>query len=68
MGILTGGVCNHTFAPACRELDTNGTDAMKPPIFSIRPSGSTAQQYMHRARMFRAAAGDLPDYSNGEQY
>lgn len=27
-----------------------------------------AQQYLHRARMFRDAAMRLPDYSNGEQY
>jgi hypothetical protein len=38
-----------------------------PPIFGIRPSGSKAQQYMHRARMFRNAAIGLPDYTNGEQ-
>jgi hypothetical protein len=44
------------------------TEAMKPPIFSIRPTGNTAQQYLHRARMFRDAATRLPDYSNGEQY
>lgn len=41
---------------------------MKPPIFSIRPIGDGAQQYLHRARMFRDAAIKLPDYSNGEQY
>src|SRR3977135_289382 len=41
---------------------------MKPPIFSIRPSGTGPQQYLHRARMFRDAAMRLPDYSNGEQY
>ena len=27
-----------------------------------------AQQYLHRARMFRAAAMSLSDYSNGEQF
>lgn len=27
-----------------------------------------AQRYMHRARMFRAAAIRLSDYSNGEQF
>jgi hypothetical protein len=27
-----------------------------------------AQQYLHRARMFRAAASELSDYVNGEQY
>jgi hypothetical protein len=41
---------------------------MKPPIFSIRPTGSEAQQYLHRARMFRSAATQLPDYLNGEQF
>jgi hypothetical protein len=40
---------------------------MKPPIFSQPPSGTTAQQYLHRARMFRAAAMGLSDYSNAEQ-
>ena len=34
---------------------------MEPPMFSIRPTGNTAQHYMHRARMFRNAAIDLPD-------
>jgi hypothetical protein len=41
---------------------------MKPPIFSARPAGNIAQQYLHRARMFRDAARRLPDYSNAEQY
>jgi hypothetical protein len=41
---------------------------MKPPIFGIRPSGTTAQQYLHRATMFRHAATRLPDYLNGEQF
>ena len=41
---------------------------MKPPIFSQPPSGTIAQQYLHRARMFRAAAMELSDYSNGEQF
>jgi hypothetical protein len=41
---------------------------MKPPIFSIRPTGNIAQQYLHRARMFREAAVQLPDYWNGEQF
>jgi hypothetical protein len=40
---------------------------MNPPIFSIQPTGTEAQQYLHRARQFRAAAQDLPDYRNGEQ-
>jgi hypothetical protein len=42
--------------------------ALKPPMFSIIPTGTMAQQYLHRARMFRAAAAQLPDYSNGEQF
>lgn len=41
---------------------------MSAPIFSAQPSGNIAQQYLHRARMFRDAARQLPDYSNGEQY
>jgi hypothetical protein len=40
---------------------------MKPPIFSIRPTGTDAQQHLHRARQFRAAAAGLPDYVNAEQ-
>jgi hypothetical protein len=31
-------------------------------------TGNKAQQYLHRARMFRDAAIPLPDYSSGEQY
>ena len=41
---------------------------MKPPIFPPPPSGTPAQRYMHRARMFRNAAMRLVDYSNGEQF
>ncbi len=41
---------------------------MKPPMFSVTTSGNKAQQYIHRARMFRNAAINLPDYFNGEQY
>ena len=41
---------------------------MKPPIFPQPPTGTLAQQYLHRARMFRAAAMGLSDYSNGEQF
>jgi hypothetical protein len=33
-----------------------------------RPEANMAQQYLHRARMFREAAIQLPDYSNGEQF
>jgi hypothetical protein len=40
----------------------------KLPMFSQPPSGTKAQQYMHRARMFRDAANKLSDYSNGEQF
>jgi hypothetical protein len=40
----------------------------RPPIFSGPTIGNTPQQYLHRARMFRSAAINLPDYSNGEQY
>ena len=41
---------------------------MQPPIFSARPAGNLAQQYLHRARMFLDAAMRLPDYWNGEQF
>jgi hypothetical protein len=41
---------------------------VKPPIFPPPPTGTVAQQYFHRARMFRAAAIELSDYSNGEQF
>jgi hypothetical protein len=39
---------------------------MKLPIFSAPPVGNIAQQYLHRARMFREAAMRLPDYSSAE--
>jgi len=39
---------------------------MKPPIFSAPPTGSKPQQYLHLARMFRAAALELPSYVNAE--
>jgi hypothetical protein len=39
---------------------------MKPPIFSARPAGNTPQQYLHRARMFRDAAINLPHYTSAE--
>ena len=35
-------------------------------MFSIGLTGTTAQQYLHRARMFRSAAMELVDYVNGE--
>jgi hypothetical protein len=41
---------------------------MKPPIFAVRPTGNMAQQYLHRAIVFRDAAGRLPDYLNGGQF
>jgi hypothetical protein len=41
---------------------------MGPPIFSAPPAGNVAQQYIHRARMFRDAAMRLPDYSGAEQF
>jgi len=40
--------------------------AMKSPIFSARPAGNTPQQYLHRARMFRDAAINLPHYTSVE--
>lgn len=40
---------------------------MGPPIFAITPSGTNAQQYLHRARQFRDAAIGLPASRNGEQ-
>ena len=33
----------------------------------MKLTGTKAQQYLHRARMFRAAASELSDYVNGEQ-
>jgi hypothetical protein len=41
---------------------------VKPPIYAPMMSGTEAQQYMHRARMFRAAAIELPDYRNAEPF
>jgi hypothetical protein len=41
---------------------------MKAPIFAPHQGGPMAQQYLHRARMFRAAAIQLVAYSNGEQF
>jgi len=40
---------------------------MRSPIFAISPTGTKAQQYLHRERQFRDAAAGLPDYRNGEQ-
>lgn len=54
------GLCDH---PA----GNIGCPSMsKPPIFSIQPSGTKAQQYMHRARMFRNATIGMDDYINSE--
>lgn len=39
---------------------------MKPPIFPGPKIDDSPQQYLHRARMFRDAAGKLVDYVNGE--
>jgi hypothetical protein len=41
-----------------------------PPIYPARSDGTKAQQFLHRARMFRAAASEpgLPDYRNGEPF
>jgi len=36
--------------------------------FPRTTAGNMAQQYLHRARMFREAAVRLPDISNGEQF
>jgi hypothetical protein len=38
-----------------------------PPMLAPRPAGNVPQQYLHRARMFRAAAVELSDYSNAGQ-
>jgi hypothetical protein len=40
---------------------------MKPPIFSPPTSGSKPQWYLHLARMFRAAALELPANVGNEQ-
>jgi hypothetical protein len=42
--------------------------SMKPPLFSPPLTSDTAQDYMHRARMFRNAAIPMNDYVNGEQF
>jgi hypothetical protein len=41
---------------------------MRPPIYPGSAGGTDAVRYLHRARMFRAAAVQLPDYSNAEQF
>jgi hypothetical protein len=47
-----------------------GMMQMKPTIYPPMPGGTLAQQYLHRARMFHAAATDPPlsDYRNGEPF
>jgi hypothetical protein len=40
----------------------------KAPMFFQPATGTVAQQYLHRARMFREAAVNLPAYSNGRQF
>jgi hypothetical protein len=40
---------------------------MRPPIFPMNHSGNEAQQFMHRARMFRDAATELVAYTSSEQ-
>jgi hypothetical protein len=40
---------------------------MRPPIFPANRAGNDAQQFMHRARMFRDAAVKLVAYTNAEQ-
>jgi hypothetical protein len=39
-----------------------------PPIYPGPMNGDDALRYLHRARMFRAAAVQLPDYSNAERF
>lgn len=41
---------------------------MKAPIFSQPLTGNKAQDYLHRARMFRDAATPLVNYWNAEPY
>jgi hypothetical protein len=43
---------------------------VKPPIYPPILTGTEAQQYLHRARMFRVAAMEppLPDYRSGEPF
>jgi hypothetical protein len=40
---------------------------MRPPVFPTNRSGNEAQQFLHRARMFKSAADQLVAYSNAEQ-
>jgi hypothetical protein len=40
---------------------------MPPPIFPPNQTGNEAQQFLHRARMFKQAADKLVAYTNAEQ-
>jgi hypothetical protein len=42
------------------------TPSMRPPVYPSPTIEDSPQQYMHRARMFRDAAGRLVDYTNSE--
>jgi hypothetical protein len=41
---------------------------VRPPLFAPLPAGNLAQRYLHRSRMCRQAAMNLPDYSGPEQF
>jgi len=41
--------------------------AMRPPIFPMNRAGNEAQQFLHRARMFRDATTNLVAYTSAEQ-
>jgi hypothetical protein len=49
------------------QKSTTFRQAMRPPIFPMNRSGNEAQQFMHRARMFKEAAAGLVAYSSSEQ-
>lgn len=55
-------------APHLRDAHGGTRERMKPPIYPGPTGGTDALRYLHRARMFRAAALQLPDYSNAEQF
>jgi hypothetical protein len=40
---------------------------MRPPIYPMNRSGNEAQQFMHRARMFKDATDKLVAYTSAEQ-
>jgi hypothetical protein len=54
--------------PSSERRESSQARAKMPPIYPPQLSGTKAQQYMHRARMFREAAVTLPDYRNGEPF